>query len=105
MRENVVSKVCNFSRFVADRAYHTCAALEREGVATLAVLVTFAPKVTPAQRKKRVCAYTRARILRLVSLAQNDRIPLCVFITGRRGRRPLRDIYKQLFALFQFTER
>ena len=55
-----------------------------------------------------VGVYPIAKILtlkgtrRLVSLAQNDRISLCVFITGRRGRRPLRDIYKQLFALFKF---
>ena len=33
-----------FSQVVADGAFHTCAALEREGIATLAVLVTFAIK-------------------------------------------------------------
>ena len=36
MRENVVSKVCNFSRFVADVAFHTCAAfVGRGGIATI----------------------------------------------------------------------
>ena len=34
-------------------------------------------KVTPAQRKK-ICACSRAKILRLVSLAQNDRTITCV---------------------------
>ena len=42
-----------------------------------------------------VGVYPIAKILtlkgtrRLVSLAQNDRISLCVFITGGRGRPPL----------------
>ena len=46
-------------------------------------------KVTPAQRKKRVCAYTRARILRLVSLAQNDKAITClVFQRADVGIRP-----------------
>ena len=42
MRRNVVTKVCNFSRFVADRAFHTCAAfVGRGGIATPTSLVTF----------------------------------------------------------------
>ena len=57
-----------------------------------------------------VGVYPIAKILtlkgtrRLVSLAQNDRISLCVFITGRRGRRPLRGSTKiYLFVKFKFV--
>ena len=106
MRENVVSKVCNFSRFVADRAFHTCAALGCGRIATPTVLVTFATKSNASAAWQKICTRTKAKILRLVSLAQNDRISLCVFITGRRGRRPLRGYTKTyLFAKFKFFHR
>ena len=45
MRRNEMNEVCNFSRFVADRAFHTCAAfVGRGGIATPAFLVTFDSK-------------------------------------------------------------
>ena len=94
-----MTEVCNFSRFVADVAFHTSAAfVGRGGIATPTSLVTFFKESNASAAWQKIYARTKAKILRLVSLAQNDRISLRVFITGRRGRRPLRGYTKYIYS-------
>ena len=88
MRRNKVTKVCNFSRFVAGVAFHTCVALGRGRIATPAVLVTFATKSNASAAWQKIYARTKAKILRLVTLAQNDRTIICVVSQQADNIRP-----------------